>query len=204
MQFGPDRAKRVNMTSEEKWNQIVQSLDDKTYRDAFVAAEIETGIPFQIRAMRKARGWNQKQLAAAADMTQARISVLENADYEGAVNVKTLEKLASAFDVGLMVRFAAFSEIVDWTVGLAARSHTIPEYANDAGLRRAPATYIEQSGTVFMTGAGMPISFSNIALGDGFDIRGSTTGIIWSTTVPVTDVSSVTPSTPTLVSRKAA
>jgi transcriptional regulator with XRE-family HTH domain len=122
-------------TTSAKRKQLIQSLSDKSYRDAFVAAEIETTIPFQIKALRKARAWNQQQLADAAKMTQARISVLENPDYEGSMNVKTLEKLASVFDVGLIVRFAPFSEIVDWTNHLTAKKHAVPTYANDEGLR---------------------------------------------------------------------
>jgi hypothetical protein len=68
-------------------------------------------------------------------MTQGRISILENPDYEGAVNVRTLEKLASAFDVGLIVRFAPFSEIVDWTSGLTEKNHNVPSYESDEALR---------------------------------------------------------------------
>jgi transcriptional regulator with XRE-family HTH domain len=85
--------------------------------------------------MRKARGWSQKELAAAARMTQARISLLENPNYEGAVNVKTLEKLASAFDVGLAVRFVPFSELVDWAIGVSRRGHDVVEHSKDEGLK---------------------------------------------------------------------
>ena len=98
----------------EKLKQILNSLRDKAYRAMFVETQIEALIPFQIRAMRQKKGWTQKQLAERAGMAQGRISVLESIDYEGVVNVKTLVKLADAFDVGLIVRFAPFSEVAEW------------------------------------------------------------------------------------------
>ncbi len=125
--------------------EIVQSLADKGYRDAFVSAEIATTIPLQLKAMRAARGWTQKQLAAVAKMPQGRISILENPDYEGAMNVHTLERLASAFDVALVVRFAPFSEVVGWTSGLSAKDHKIPPYQEDDGLRDLPVAATDQT-----------------------------------------------------------
>src|SRR5258708_9408160 len=125
--------------------EIVQSLADKGYRDAFVSAEIATTIPLQLKAMRAARGWTQKQLAAVAKMPQGRISILENPDYEGAMNVHTLERLASAFDVALVVRFAPFSEVVGWTSGLSAKDHKIPPYQEDDGLKDLPVAATDQT-----------------------------------------------------------
>ena len=114
---------------------LSKSLQGKAYRDAFVRAEIATTIALQIKALRKARGWNQGRLAGATEMTQGRISLLENPDYEGAVNVRTLEHIASAFDIGLVVRFAPFSEIVDWTSTLTASRYAIPDFAHDNALQ---------------------------------------------------------------------
>lgn len=85
----------------------------KEYRDEFVAAQISTGIPFQIRALRKAQNWTQAKLAEATQMAQPRICAMEQAGY-GEFTLNTLRKLASAFDVGLVVRFAPFGEVVNW------------------------------------------------------------------------------------------
>src|SRR4051812_43019910 len=135
-------------TTTDKRQQIITSLASKEYRDAFIAAEIATTIPLQIKALRKAKGWSQKQLAKAVGMPQGRISILENPDYEGAMNVRTLERLASAFDIGLVVRFAPFSEIVDWTSSLTAQNHHIPSFDSDEALRRTFATTEYSTGTL--------------------------------------------------------
>ncbi len=107
---------------------IVSSLRDRAYRTLFVETQIETLVPFQIRAMRSRLGWTQKQLAKEAGMKQGRISLLESTSYEGAVNIKTLLKIAAAFDVGLVVRFAPFSEVAEWSTKLSKASHEVPTF----------------------------------------------------------------------------
>ena len=107
-------------TTSTRREQIVASLQDKEYRDLFVSEEIDTGIPVQIRAMRKARSWSQRDVADRLGMTQEGVSRLENLDY-GRYSLATLKRLASAFDVGLVVRFEPFSRLVDAAVNLLAR-----------------------------------------------------------------------------------
>lgn len=114
--------------------QIVESLANKEYRDAYVSEHIGQGIAFQIRATRKDRGWTQTELAARTDMKQARVSELENPDYES-FTLKTLMRLASAFDVALIVRFAPFSALVDWSLGIADRDLAVPSFTDDIELR---------------------------------------------------------------------
>ena len=92
-------------TTLDQRRQIISSLRTKTDRDLLVETEIETGTAIQVHALREREGWTQAELADRAGMRQARISLLESLDYEGSVNVKTLVKLAAAFDVALMVRF---------------------------------------------------------------------------------------------------
>lgn len=84
------------------------------HRAAFVASQISIGVPFQIRALRKQRKWDQKKLAQEAGMLQPRISAMEKPGY-GSLTIETLKRLASAFDVALVVRFAPFSELLRWS-----------------------------------------------------------------------------------------
>ena len=119
------------MSTKSHLLKIVSSLSDKIYRSLFVETQIETLIPFQIRAMRTRLGWTQKQLAKEAGMAQGRISLLESPNYEGAVNVKTLLKIAAAFDVGLVVRFAPFSEVAQWSSKLSHETHAVPTYEGE-------------------------------------------------------------------------
>src|SRR5262245_26426971 len=119
------------MSTKNRILQMLASLGDRAYRALFVETQVETLIPFQIRAMRERLGWTQKQLAKEAGMSQGRISLLESPNYEGAVNVKTLVKIANAFDVGLVVRFAPFSEMVTWQDGISRKDHYVPTFEMD-------------------------------------------------------------------------
>ena len=83
----------------------------KELREAFVSSQIEVGIPFQIRALRTQRGMDQKALAKSTGMAQPRISAIESPGY-GSFTLDTLKRVAAAFDVALIVRFASFSELV--------------------------------------------------------------------------------------------
>jgi transcriptional regulator with XRE-family HTH domain len=128
-------------TTSTRWEQIARSLSDKDYRDLFAIEEINTGLPFQIRAMREARGWSQKDLADRAGMTQEGVSRLENPD-DGKLTLTTLKRLASAFDVGLAVRFVPFSHLINEAVNCGPEDLAVPDYEHDAAamsaLRDAP------------------------------------------------------------------
>lgn len=91
---------------------LAAQLSDKQYRDAFVASQIRIGLPMQCRALRESREWTQPRLAEAAGMSQPRISEIERPG-ERKLNLETLLRLASAFDVALQVRFVPFSQLVD-------------------------------------------------------------------------------------------
>ena len=88
-----------------------QKLQTKEYRDAYAEAQLSIEIPFQIRALRKARGWTQAKLADLCSIPQARISHIEQPGREP-LSLRTLYRLSSAFDVGLLVQFVSFSELV--------------------------------------------------------------------------------------------
>jgi transcriptional regulator with XRE-family HTH domain len=86
------------------------------YRKAFVEAHAKDSIAFQLRMMRKAMQWDQKQLAEHAfgdPKLQSMVSRYENPDY-GKYSLNTLLELAAAFDVALVVHFAPFSELATW------------------------------------------------------------------------------------------
>ena len=117
--------------------QIVHSLEDKEYRDAIVEESINQGIAFQIRATRASRGWTQDELGSRADKKQSEISRLEDPDYEG-YTLKTLTRLASAFDVALIVKFVPFSTLVDEMSNPGLRFDVVP-FSEDVRLRQPTA-----------------------------------------------------------------
>jgi DNA-binding Xre family transcriptional regulator len=89
-----------------------EKLQSKAYHDAFVASQISIGLPFQIYALRIQREWTQQQLAEKTGMLQPRISAMERPG-GSKLNLDTLRRSASAFDVALVVRFVPFSELVE-------------------------------------------------------------------------------------------
>lgn len=140
---------------------IIEKLKDKEYRDAFAVEHIDTGIPFQIRALReqKDREWTQKELGVHTGMAQETISRIEDPNY-GKLTLKTLKRLASAFDVALMVRFVPFSKLVDWELSLTPASLEAVSFGKDfqsdatgaeiAVSEEVGTTVVDREQTIFM------------------------------------------------------
>jgi transcriptional regulator with XRE-family HTH domain len=116
---------------------LIKKLANKAYRDAFVSGQIAAHIAAQIHETREARQLTQKQLADLADMAQARISLLESPDYENA-SLSTLKRVASAFDVALIVKFAPFSEFAEWVANATPDELVIPAFDQDCAELRTP------------------------------------------------------------------
>lgn len=127
------RGTAVTTTSRRR-DQIVDSLRDKEYRDAFVASQANKGIAFQIRAIRERSGWTQMELGQRSGNRQETISMFEKSTY-GRYSLNSLLKLASAFDVALIVRFAPFSQLADWVTDLSPEDLAVPSFQDDPGLR---------------------------------------------------------------------
>lgn len=110
--------------------QLLKKFANKKYRDAFVSSHIGTNIASQILALRIQRGWTQAELAEKTGMAQTRISVLENPDYEK-FSINTLKRIASSFDVALIVKFVPFSELLNWAVDLPSSAFVIPSFEEE-------------------------------------------------------------------------
>jgi transcriptional regulator with XRE-family HTH domain len=117
-------------TSTKRSRRLWDRFRSKVYRDAFVESHLSTNIAAQIYSIREARGWTQEQLADAAHMAQARISVMEDPSYRR-FTLTTLKRLASAFDVALIVRFVPFSELLEWSTSLTPERLAVPNYGSD-------------------------------------------------------------------------
>lgn len=112
-----------------KYRQL-QRMKEKAYRLGVVNSQIEIDLPFQIRALRKQRGWTQPRLASEANMKQPRISSMER---PGATrfSLETLRRLAEAFDVALLVRFAPFGELLDWSDRFSPDDFHVPGFEQE-------------------------------------------------------------------------
>ncbi len=125
------------MNTAKRKKNLIEKLRNREYREAFVSEHIDTGIPFQIRALRNQREWYQKDLAKHADMKQEQISRLEDPNYSKFTLV-TLKRLASAFEVGLIVRFAPISDLVEWELGLTSDSLKAVSFDQDDYFKERP------------------------------------------------------------------
>lgn len=110
----------------------LEEMKDKAYRHGMVNAQIEIDLPLQIRALRRQRGWTQPKLATEAEMKQPRIS---NVEKPGGVHftLETLRRLAEAFDVALIVRFAPFSELLTWSHYFSPDGFVVPSFDDELG-----------------------------------------------------------------------
>lgn len=145
------------MSTSNKRRRLIHRLTNKAYRDAYVAQHSTIGLPFQIRAMRDARQWTQRELGERAEMKQETISLLENPGY-GKFTLRTLNRLAAAFDVGLLVRFVPFSRLVDEMTDVAPEQLAVPSFDADTGLRDDPPVSTDTATTgrtILATPAGL-------------------------------------------------
>jgi len=108
-------------------------LGSKKFRDAFVSARIAQMLALQIRVLRQNAGLSQAELANALGTSQNAVCRMENPRY-GKHSVSTLKKIASFFDVGLIVRFAEYGEIFDWVMGLNENSVNVCQPRDDRRL----------------------------------------------------------------------
>jgi transcriptional regulator with XRE-family HTH domain len=109
---------------------LLSELSDKSYRDAYVAAQIRIGLPFQVKALRTAKSWSQGDLAQRAGMAQPRISEIERPG-ERSLNIETLLRLASAFDCALEVSFVPFSQLVRDSESFDPASFDVPTFQQE-------------------------------------------------------------------------
>jgi transcriptional regulator with XRE-family HTH domain len=131
------------------WKKLKSS---KESRAKFVESHLNRTIAYQIRSLRDRESWTQKQLAEQLGIDYANnVSArLENPHY-GSHSLTTLKKVASVFDVALVVWFVPFSRLADWATntphvdaGLRPEFYNIPAFDKDV-LHAEPSAEIEGS-----------------------------------------------------------
>lgn len=118
---------------------LIDSLQDREFREAYVAEHLHQGFAFQVKSTRKGRDLTQKGLADIAEMKQSRISQIEDPSNEG-LTLTTAKRVASALDVALLLRLVPYSKFVEFLTGstsVSMRDWTdpIPAFTNDSGIR---------------------------------------------------------------------
>lgn len=97
----------------ERSELISKLKQDRKAREAYLRSKLNVLIPAQIRSLRLKHEMTQISLGQESEMKQARISAMESPG-EVNFNLQTLVRLASAFRVGLVVKFVPFSELLQW------------------------------------------------------------------------------------------
>jgi transcriptional regulator with XRE-family HTH domain len=122
-------------TFDQVWEKLARS---KKYRSSFATAQFKRLVPFQIRALRKHRGWSQEKLAAESSITQGVVSRAEDPD-NGNLTVNTILSIAAGFDVAFVGRFVPFSELDTWFLDLSEESMQVPSFEDEAAVYAAVA-----------------------------------------------------------------
>jgi transcriptional regulator with XRE-family HTH domain len=109
---------------------LKEKFREPEYRHIYAEQLRNSWVAAQIKAIREQRGLTQAALAQAAGMLQARISVLEDVNYES-WSINTLRRLAVAFDVDLEVKFVPFSAAVRDADAFSAEALKVSKFEDD-------------------------------------------------------------------------
>lgn len=87
----------------------LEQLKDKAFRSAFMDRSVRESIAAQVKALRRQHDLSMKAFAQRAGLHWGTIFRLEHPNLNASTTIKTLLRIASAFDVALMVKFVSWS-----------------------------------------------------------------------------------------------
>lgn len=108
-------------------NSIRQRLQNRAYREAFVAEGVRNWVALQIRRLREARGMSQAEFGQFIGKPQSVVSRLEDPDY-GRLSVSTLLDVAAALDIALLVQFVDHEQFLLRTGDLTSTAMFVPSF----------------------------------------------------------------------------
>jgi len=97
----------MNWLGDELW----EEFQDREYRQAYSEDHLNVSVASQIKVLREQRGWTQERLARNMGTKQSVVSRIEDVNYES-WSIKTLKRLARAFDVHLAIKFESWAELI--------------------------------------------------------------------------------------------
>ena len=110
--------------------ELYDYLSNPEIRHLYIDKSIRHLLAMQLKLMREAREWSQPEMGKKAGMKQTAITRLEDPRY-GSMTLSTLKRLAKAFDVALIVRFAPFSEFIAWTAQMDESRLSPPSFTEE-------------------------------------------------------------------------
>ena len=159
---GVERHKRVNINSS-----LMNELKNKQYREGYVGSQIGVNLPFQIRALRKARGLSQGRTCRTGKNGTA--SDLRNRETRGAQpQSRDLAAVAAGLDAGLQVRFVPFGELVDWAEAFDPDNFQVQSFVDEVAALGGAA-----SSASVLEAATIPLEEDGPAGDDGREASGS-------------------------------
>lgn len=102
-------------------SELIDTFRDTEYRHAYLEEFLHGYVATQIQALREQRDLTQGELADLAGMKQSQISKLEKVT-NTALKVTTLQKIAKALDLALVVRFESIGSLLSDIEGFGRRS----------------------------------------------------------------------------------
>lgn len=121
---------------EEIRKSLADELKDPEARRDYSDEFLSSYIALQIKTLRQQRGWSQAELARRSGLKQSRISAMEQADYSS-WNLRTLQRLAAAFDLAFVAGFESFGRMLDSMTSISRASLERPSFGEDPAFREA-------------------------------------------------------------------
>ncbi len=113
---------------------LLEEFRDPEARREYADEFLDASIALQIKTLRQQRELTQAQLAELAGMKQSRISTMEKVDYSS-LSVRTLRRLAEAFDLPLVIRFESWGNLLRGATRLGRQDLERPDFADDPEFR---------------------------------------------------------------------
>jgi transcriptional regulator with XRE-family HTH domain len=109
---------------------LKRDFKDPEYRHIYDEGFLNSSLATQLKVLREERGWTQAALAEQAGMNQSRVSELEDVNFNS-WTIRTLRKLARAFDLRLKISFEEFGTLLDDFRGLNRQGLSKRSFAAD-------------------------------------------------------------------------
>jgi transcriptional regulator with XRE-family HTH domain len=152
-------------------NEVVERLrrdfQESTYRHVYDSGFLDSSIATQIKVLREQRGWKQSDLAREAKTGQSRISEIEDVNYSS-WSIRTLRRLAKAFDVRLKVSFEEFGTLLTDFTKLNRTSLERCSFRDDPAFREPEQNQDEAASLSYRPGiSNNLLSLARMQAGDG-------------------------------------
>lgn len=105
---------------------VTKLRQSKEFRDAFLCETVKHSIATQIRQLRESRGWSQKELAEKLHTTHSAVARMESINRRGFTSIRMLLKIASVFDVALIIKFVDYVRFLEEMVFITPEGVYIP------------------------------------------------------------------------------